>query len=377
MYLRYVTLVLVLSLCAVPRAAAAGVARSDTTESQDNGVAGKLLKPKFSRWGLVWVPRVYYSSETSLGLGAHVLRPFRLGAGTPGSSVRAKGRVAFKGQSSGELRLKILWGAGAYVFNTKFKMTTIPERFFGIGTDAAESDEEVYRPQDALYYVEVFRGIGPSFRFGLRAEVENHRLIENEPDGQLSTDDIPGTGPSTVVGGGVLFEWDTRDRSYSPRGGSYHQAFLLVFDDEFGTDREFIVYNVDLRKYVDLGKERVLAGRAFLYGADGNTPFWRLAALGGREHSRGYRRGRYLDNVLIVSQLEVRAPLRGRLGAAVFAGAAVVGERPDRVKAKHVRPCAGIGLRYRLGSHDGVRARADLAFGVGSVRAYFTLDEAF
>ncbi|MDH3214864.1 MAG: BamA/TamA family outer membrane protein [Candidatus Krumholzibacteria bacterium] len=379
MQLRLLTHLLVLNLVfSAGTAAAAARANVDSTEASEasaGGIVRKLFKPKFSKWGFVWVPRAYYSSETSLGLGAHVLKSFRVSADDPYSDVRLKGRVTLKGQSSGELRLKLVWAEGRYLFNTKLFISTIPLRFYGIGPATPASNKEVYRPQNTLYYAEILRSIAPHFKVGLRGEVENCRLIEHEPDRQLAGAMIAGVSPSTVLGGGVLLEWDTRDRGYSPRSGSHHQAFFLGFDDGVGDGHDFTVYNVDLRRYVGIGGGRVLAAQAFMYGTDGSPPFWRLAALGGRAHSRGYRTARYLDRVMVSAQLELRSSLWRRLGGVVFAGAAVVGPQLDRLKANYIRPTFGLGLR--LGSNDEVNARVDLAIGQDSVRGYVTLDEAF
>ena len=42
--------------------------------------------------------------------------------------------------------------------------------------------------------------------------------------------------------------------------------------------------------------------------------------FGGREHTRGYRQGRYRDRILLAAQVEYRVDVIGRFGLAAFAG---------------------------------------------------------
>ena len=133
----------------------------------------------------------------------------------------------------------------------------------------------------------------------------------------------------------------------------------------------------DLRRYFDLGKHKTLALQCFVYNTEGDPPFWRYAALGGRAHSRGYRRARYLDKTLVATQAEYRFPVWRRLGAVVFAGVANVAPRLRVVRVRYSRPTVGAGVRYRVGGAAGLKARVDFAVGDDSFRVYASLDEAF
>jgi hypothetical protein len=158
--------------------------------------------------------------------------------------------------------------------------------------------------------------------------------------------------------------------------GNFHQAFAMRFDDR-GSEFDFDVYNIDLRKYVSVAPGHVFALQAFVYLNRGAPPFWRYAALGGRAHSRGYRKGRYLDHTFVAYQVEYRPHIWRRIGAAVFAGFSDVGDGIGDIDFFDMKPTIGLGTRIRLGGQDGVQAQIDVAFGLESIRFYMSLDEAF
>ena len=59
--------------------------------------------------------------------------------------------------------------------------------------------------------------------------------------------------------------------------------------------------------------------------AGGQTPFYRLPALGGQNMLRGYYEGRYRDELYLASQVEYRTRLWRRIGAVAFAALGDVG----------------------------------------------------
>lgn len=360
-----------------------GLARStaDTTQTASQEQKNsRWLPPRMAFGSVVYVPQASYSSEASLGLGGQVFYGFQWPVGNgggPSSDLRLKGRVTLKGQGKIEIRLNSSFGNGDFGTNLKLSYDSMPRRFYGIGPDSRKSDEEIYRPQDFLAYIEIIRKIVPRLRFGIRYEVERQKLLEVEPGGILDLEDIRGKNQEYVLGLGVLLDLDTRNRRYSPTSGSYYQFFAMIFDEELGSKFDFNVYNLDLRNYFSFSAEHVLATQFFIYSARGNAPFWRNAALGGRGHTRGYRKGRYLDRLLVAGQAEYRFPVYRRLGGVVFAGLADVSPTIRDIELEHMRPSIGGGIRYRPGSRSGIKGRIDVGFGGEGTRVYLSLGEAF
>jgi hypothetical protein len=347
---------------------------ADTTDPSPVSVS--LVPPRVRAGALVFLPKLYYSTETKLGVGGDLLLPFTLSRAE--SSVRLRGRVTATGKSEARVTLTIGTGERGYALKTMLRYSSIPIRFYGIGPDTKAESEEIYEPQALDGYVEVLRRVVPHLELGARFEVQQHRLIRTDPNGQLETGDIRGTSGRVIAGAGLVFEHDTRDRRYSPSDGWYSQGFLLFFDDELGSERDFNNYHLDVRRYDRVGSV-VFASQLFWFSVRGLPPFWRYAALGGRAHTRGYRKARYLDRELLSGQIEVRHRVWRRLGWVVFGGLAGVAPRVDRLRLDAARPTFGGGLRFAVGKKKGLNAAFDVAFGtpVDAPRFYLGLDEAF
>jgi outer membrane protein assembly factor BamA len=293
------------------------------------------------------------------------------------SDIKLKGRITSKGQGEAESTLRLRWGDGKYYIKSRVNVNTLALRFYGIGPNTPSSNEEIYHPQRVLAYFEIFRNLFLDLKAGLRYEFDYFKFLDYDKNGILATESIRNTTNKKIFGGGVLLDWDTRDRKYSPTSGSHHQFFALFFDDKLGSEINFNNYNIDLRNYFSLGAGHVLATQFFIYIANGDPPFWRLAALGGRAHTRGYRRGRYLESCLLAFQGEYRLPVLWRLGLVGFAGLGDVAPSIRKLQFEHMRPSFGAGIRFALGSPDKVRARFDVGLGGDSVRFYVSFDEAF
>lgn len=356
--------------------AAQSGADSSTTEANSKGLLHRLGRPKFRAFGFLYLPKVYYGSETGVGFGGQILRPFAWTNGVIDSDVEIKGRIMAKGQGEAGFTLNLGWGDDRYSSRSKVEFSNIPRYFYGIGPDTPQDAKEVFQRQSLLTYVELFRRLASNLRVGVRGEVEEARMLELEPDGLLQTLPIPGVESSRVIGWGLLADWDTRDDRYWPTRGSFHQAFFMKFDDGVRSDHNFDVYYAELRRYVSTAQNHVLALQALVYATEGDPPFWRLAEMG-RAHSRGYTRGRYRDKALLAVQAEHRFAVWRRLGLVGFAGLAAVGPSVLDMKHQYARPTFGGGIRFRVGGMgDSVNARLDVAYG-NEFRFYFKLGEAF
>ncbi|NIO29537.1 MAG: BamA/TamA family outer membrane protein [Candidatus Latescibacteria bacterium] len=371
-----------LFLCGGARSVVANAAGPESTrvDTASSSKGWKSLRPKLSAWGLVYLPKVYYTTERGFGVGGQIIRPFRWPNGEASldrSDVRLKGRITTKGQSEVESVLNLKWGQGRYYLRSKVNFNNLALRYYGIGPDTPDSNEEVYQPQQVRAYVEFYRRFFSHLKIGVRYEFEHFKFLEVEPNRLLDTDRIRATVDKNTVGAGILLDWDTRDRKHSPTSGSYYQAFAIFFDDELGSEHDFNNYHIDLKNYFSAAPGHVLASQFFVYAAKGSPPFWRMAALGGRAHSRGYRKGRYLDRVLFAFQGEYRAQVWWRFGLVGFAGVACVTRTLRRLEFGLMRPTVGGGIRFRTGLEDRIRARLDIAAGENTVRVYLSLDEAF
>ena len=324
----------------------------------------------------VVLPKITHTSEAGLGFGVEVGRAFQWGGlYAADSDIRFTGQITLEGDGEASATLNLGWLDKKYTFKTKFSFDDIPRSYYGIGDDTPESNRETYERQSILYYIEAFRRITGHIRVGLRGELEDNVMVEVEEGGLLDSGMVPGANDATVVGGGLLVDYDSRERRFSPRHGVYLQFFWMGFESIGGQKFHFNTINADLRWYVPVRGADVLALQLFTYATDGQTPFWRMAAIGGRAHSRGYRKGRYLDKVMAAAQLEYRMPIWWRVGLVGIAGISEVASAASDLRFNNVRPTVGGGMRFLIGKSGG-HARVDVAYG-DSFHFYFSLDEAF
>lgn len=335
--------------------------------------------PRARGFGIVAVPKAYYSSENRFGLGLELVRPYRFpgsAASAADSDVRVKGRVHLGGHGAAEFEATSYLGEGRWSVRTKVSYESLALRFWGIGSDTPSESEEIYRPQNVLAYSEVFHRVVGPLRLGVRAEWQDFRYVEVETGGLLDTGTYRGSGVGSALGGGVVAAWDTRDNRYAPTEGVYAQAFWLWFGAA-NTEYEFNNGHLDFRAYFDVGKQNVLAVQAFTFALFGDVPIWRYASVGGRAHSRGYRRDRYLERRMGALQMEWRRPVHARLDAVGFLGFANVARRYDRFTLGNMRPSVGAGLRIHPRENRNLSIRSDIAFGEESLRIYLSFGHAF
>lgn len=336
--------------------------------------------PRFAGDRLLVVPEPHYNSRDHLGLSVEAIRPFRTGlqsALSDDSEFSLFGRVHTTGNGAAEAAALIHFGEGAWFLKSKLEYRSLIERFWGVGPDTPGDDEELFRPQQVRTYFELFRHVVDGLRLGGRVEWNDYRYVEVESGGLLDTVDYPGLCCDNVFGAGLVGELDRRDNVYAPRRGIYVQGFAMFFLDRFNGDYTFQTAHLDFRGYHAIGGDNVLAFQFFTFANYGDAPIWRYAAIGGRPHSRGYRRGRYIDRRMAATQLEWRFGVRGRFDMAVFGGVAGVAEDFDDYGLDTLRPTLGVGGRLHVTKDRDLMLRGDVAVGQGSIQGYLSFGHAF
>jgi outer membrane protein assembly factor BamA len=155
---------------------------------------------------------------------------------------------------------------------------------------------------------------------------------------------------------------DSRDHVLLPTQGGYHYAAMVVFHAALGSDFDYLLWTLDLRRFLRLSADgtHVLALQALAELRGLSPPFYELGKLGGPRSMRGYYEGRYRDQHYLTGQAEYRFPIYWRFGGVLFAALGeVFGQDPLRLD--RVRWCAGGGLRVRFGTD--VIIRLDVGLG--------------
>lgn len=329
----------------------------------------------------ILLPVAGYTPETQVMLGVTWLRFFQLGDQSDGSRASSASPVAVittRKQIIALVMVDLNWGAGRHHFKATPQFQRFPDKFYGIGRQTRDSDEEDFTPElfalDLLYERRVLNAlaVGATFHTG------GNRLVETQAGGLLDSGAFAGTGSTVLTAPGIRLAWDTRDNTWSARSGSYLQAQTAFYRKAVGSDFQFTEYALDLRRYWTLGRRGSLACQVTGKIQNGRPPFYALTKLGGLDGLRGYLSGRYLDQVQLMARAEWRSPEFWKgLSCAAFTGVGDVAPTLDQLTSSAHFYTLGFGFRYLIDPEQQVKVRIDYGFGHDSTGFYFGLGEAF
>jgi len=341
-------------------------AQPDSTE-QDNS-------------GFLLLPIIFYTPETELAGGASLLRYFRPeGATVEARPSRIWATFIFtqRSQYVADLYNELYFDDERYLTQGGVNYQKFPDKFWGVGPDTPDSNEEDYTPATLSIFASVKNRVTSGLHVGGHYDLAHGDVSETEPGGILDAGFIPGSQGGVISGVGASINWDTRDNIIYPTRGSYHTVTVRVYGSALGSDYDFAKYFFDLRHYIPIGGAFVFAVQGLFDASSGVVPFQKLAALGGQNVLRGYYQGRYRDMYGVVGQVELRAQLFWRVGAAVFAGAGNVAPRLNDFDKEYIRYSTGFGLRYTFDKDEHLNLRLDFGYGEDSSGMYITALEAF
>ena len=327
------------------------------------------------------LPYLGSAPETGLQLGATVLRVRqRADAATRPSTAQLFVTHTAKGQTRAFAELD-RWSAGnAWRLTARVEWQRFPLPYYGVGDDTPEAAEELYTPRGMLAHLTAQRRVrGALYAVG-GYRVQDLAVVRTADDGALRGGAVHGSGGGRVaqLQGGAL--WDDRDNLFAPERGTFVQVTASAAAGALGSEYGFRRAVVDARRYLRVGDRRVVAVQGVLEGTAGAAPFDQLSLVGGSSYLRGYARGRYRDRHLASLQAEYRAPLAGRLGWAVFAGAGRVAPSLGDLAGGDARvlPSYGAGVRWMLFPRSRSTIRVDWGRGAaGSSGLYVAFNEAF
>ncbi len=267
-----------------------------------------------------------------------------------------------------------------FIFHMLVSFSHFPDRFWGLGNTTPSANQENYSISQYHLNPQLLRKVVSDFYLGVSYEFQNVYNFEYNKDGSslFDTEKITGRNGGKVSGSGFLITWDSRNNAFSPSRGFYLQYYVGFYRDFIGSDFNFNIRNLDVRKYFSLPKDLVLAFQFNLISTSGNAPVRDLASIGSSTYMRGYYDGRYTDYNMAALQGELRVPVTGRWGFTTFAGVGRVANTLNEIFVlQDLKPTFGIGLRYALRPKEKLNLRVDAGFGKESQGTYINVGEAF
>lgn len=333
-----------------------------------------------ARSGWAALPVASYSPETELGVGAFAARFFRFASestATRPSSLAAVALVTTREQVITEFLPELYWGEERYRIWAKLDYRLFPNSVWGVGNNLPDGQRERYQEKGPRLQTQARRRIQEGMFLEVRLDAQHMDISRVEAGGLLDDTRLAGSAGGWAVGLGFSLIWDTRNHLLVPNSGGFYELTLMRFSSWLGSDYDYSQMVVNLRRYLALPHGHVLATQLYFEGSQGNTPFYRLALVGGQHILRGYFEGRFRDHYLAAAQVEYRLPLFWRLGATAFTAVGDVAPSIGGFASLRPKVSIGGGLRLLLNREERLNLRADVGFSPEGPAVYVGVAEAF
>lgn len=328
-------------------------------------------------------PMLVKSPEYKWGAGAAGIYYFKLKQDslTRTSNVKLVSFVTVRRQIVMASESNIYFPNEDFIFHLTVSASHFPDKFWGLGNATPSSAEEDYSISQFDIYPQLIRKIRPNLFAGINYEFQNvfqFHYDSREGASLFDRENIPGRYGSVISGTGIVLCWDSRNNAFGSSKGLYVQYFYNAYRDFLGSNYNFNIQSLDVRKYFDIRHSRVLAFQLNMISASGQVPIRDFSAMGTNMYMRGYYEGRYQDKNLIAFQTELRTPVYKRWSAVIFTGIGKVSPHlPELFDFQQLKPSLGVGLRFALNKKENLNLRVDAGFGKHSQGTYINLAEAF
>ena len=346
---------------------------------QSQGIQTDTISAK--KINMLLVPIVFYTPETSFagGAGGQIFFKTNKSAKTLDSNIFGSVVYTANKQFILEAKPQLYFGNKNYFLNAAIKYRVYPNFFWGLGPNTPDSAEEGYNQTETTITASFLKRLPSNVNFGFEFNYGNYNITEVQEGGLLESGTIEGSEGANLVGLGVVLNVDSRDNIFAPLGGEFYQFKTNFNSRVMGSTHSFNTYHIDLRKYISLGNNNVLAMQVYTRFTFGNSPFQAKAYYGGADVARGYFKGRYIDDHLYVVQLEYRKPImkRWELGAFILTGN-VGHEEPGQELFSDFKSSFGFGPRFFIFEDQRTLLRLDIGYDqFGNSGIYFGINEAF
>jgi outer membrane protein assembly factor BamA len=333
--------------------------------------------------GFVPLPLLYYTPDTRLAFGVVGVYYFKLQSDIPGAKPTRLSYTQLLVDYTLNRQFDVwgLWNVFLreenYISKGEFRYRIYSDRFYGIGNNTPDMAMERYRYDYISIKKLMLRKIKPGMFVGGDYQFTYLYNLQLNPEGQLASGNITGSGGGINSGLGTVFLIDTRDNIVNASKGVLLEASSYFYGKAIGSDFAFTNLNLTYNRYFELKPRHILATNMVMNLNFGDPPFINLATAGGDQMLRGYPAYRYRDQHFTGMQAEYRFPLFWRLGMATFAGVGDVYKKPSEVRLSTIKYSYGAGLRFALNKKENLNIRLDYGIGRNSSSFYFTVTEAF
>ena len=337
-----------------------------------------------SRSSIFIIPHASYQQETSWAPGIAYGYYFKSKDISKISSISGSAVYTFRHQFLFNTTPKLYFAGHKWYLYSNLNFRNYPDYYYGIGNNYFDIEEPfttstlsaLLQPQ---YAVKKHIFIGPY----ISARSERVKTNFSSPEMEQEIYDTFGKigwEPYHQISIGGVATYDRRDNSFYPYRGVFAKTSFSFSKAGWGSTYSLQTLSIDFRKYFPLFKEHVFAIQAQFEGVFGQNgvPFQLLPSVGGSDLLRGFRQGKYKENILIATQMEYRIPIYKRFKAAAFCASGDMFDSNTFRMSDKMKIAYGAGLRCRINDAR-VHVRFDIAknnYG-DKLQFYITATEAF
>ncbi|MGD9187242.1 MAG: BamA/TamA family outer membrane protein [Desulfobacteraceae bacterium] len=343
-------------------------------ETDASDMAEVETEEKQQRWAAF--PILASSTETGFMYGGMLFH--FLPVDEPGQQASTIDLMAFattEDQYQVILTPNLFFDNNRYRLNFSLNYSSWEANYYGIGNDSSDEKEE-YQSDSIGASFTIERKFYDQFVAGLIGTYASEEMT-TEAGGMLQRDNIAGSSDFEYAGLGIRAGYDTRDNTNAPNSGALATFESMWFDENLGSDFDFDMQSLDLRYFVPVREDQVLAFSIQMKESHGDVPFRLLPSPDGTMLLRGIENGRYRDRTLLGLQSGYRFPVWKRFSGALFAEAAQVANDVSDIEFSSFKTSIGLGIRYALNPEQRFNIRADIAWVDGGFGAVINVREAF
>lgn len=331
-------------------------------------------KAKHQSW--VLLPIIARTEETGMQYGAMaVYFPEKASSGSRASSVGLSARTTQKNQHIADLFSEFNLAGGEWTIKPRITYEVWPANYYGIGNNTPATPE-LYNSDNMEAHLYLERLVGENYFTGAGYRYRKD-TIKPLAGGNLVSSGLPGATGMEISGLEASIGYDTRDNIFAPYTGDLLSLEAFLYRGFLGSAFDYEVGQVDLRHYIEVADNNVLAlAMIFRYSSTG-TPLLELSSPDGAKLLRGIENGRYRDQDMLSLQTEYRFPVWWRFGATLFGEAAQVSASPSQFAADRFKYGVGAGVRFALNPSERYNARLDVSYVDGGMGVVIYIKEAF
>ncbi|MEL0609327.1 BamA/TamA family outer membrane protein [Vibrio echinoideorum] len=249
--------------------------------------------------------------------------------------------------------------------------------YYGKGIAAGDKDTNKHEFDEVLYSFKPtwMTALGPHYYLGVGGDITYAKAdkLEHVVDDNGTTPfyELPSGTSAGVVLSSV---YDSRDYRLNASDGWLFQLDAGLYQN-FESDKTYSLYDLEVANYINLNPiPGLVAWQVQGQFSEGDVPWYAMPDLGGSSAMRGYIKGRYRDDHMMMGQVEYRLPIVQRLGMVFWGAAGSVAPSVSELN-EDILTSVGTGFRFRI--KDKINLRADVGVGQNETAFYLNVNEVF